>query len=73
MDCFRIVVFPGVFRTLEWFSKIVFVVLKILHNFFSAQSFCLQITANVSKISKSIHRDIVFILPLLSETVNVFV
>ena len=49
-------------------------VLKKLHNFvisFSCKRFCLQITADISKVSKSVQRNII-ILNVLSETGNSF-
>ena len=47
-------------------------VLKILQNLIFVQKFCLQMTADVSKSSKSVQTDITFIFHALSETVNVF-
>ena len=49
-----------------------FVVFKILHNLVFVKNLCLQITADVSKILKSAKGDVVFILNVLSETVNIF-
>ena len=40
---------------------IAFAVLKILHNLFPCKSFCLQITAEVSKITKSVQSNLIFI------------
>ena len=53
-------------------NVIAFVVLKILHNPFSMQNPCLQITAEVSKITKSVRFDLTFIFIEISETVNSF-
>ena len=49
-----------------------FVVFKILHNLVFVRNLYLQITADVSKILKSAKGDVVFILNVLSETVNIF-
>ena len=49
-----------------------FVVFKILHNLVFVKNLCLQITVDVSKILKSAKGDVVFILNVLSETVNIF-
>ena len=40
---------------------IAFAVLKILRNLFPWKSFCLQITAEVSKITKSVQSNLIFI------------
>ena len=52
---------------------LVFAAFKVLHNLvFVQKSFFLQITADVSKISKSTQANIVFILNVPSGTVGVF-
>ena len=52
---------------------LVFAAFKVLHNLvFVQKSFFLQITADVSKISKSTQANIVFILNVPSGTAGVF-
>ena len=79
MGCFRVVVFHGSYKSLLGLSQMALInvlvnlILKILQNLVFVQNFCSQVTARVSKSSKSVQRDITFILNLLSDTVNVFV
>ena len=51
---------------------IAFTVLKRLHNLFSMQAFCLQITAKVIKLTKGVYSDLTFTFIELSETFNSF-
>ena len=46
---------------------VTFIVLKILVNFFSLQNY-MQITADIGEISKTVQRDLIFILKVLSES-----
>ena len=46
---------------------VTFIVLKILVNFFSLQNY-MQITADIGEISKTVQRDLTFILKVLSES-----
>ena len=54
-------------------NVIAFVVLKILRNLASVWKFCSQVTANVSKITKNLLRDLTCTFNKLSENVNSFV
>ena len=79
MGRFRVVAFHEVCRSLLGLSKVsminilLFVVFNILHNLvFVQKNLCLQITADISKISESVQGDVASILNVLSET-DVFV
>ena len=53
-------------------NALVYLVLKVLHNFVFVQSLCWQINTDVSKILKSLLGDIAYIFNVLSEIVSVF-
>ena len=54
-------------------NAIAFVVLKILHNSFPCKNLRLQITVDVSKITKKVQPYLTFIFTELSENLDSFV
>ena len=54
-------------------KSVVFVVFEILSNLVSMQTFSMQLTADVSKISKTFRCDVTFIFDVLSESLFGFV
>ena len=54
-------------------NVIAFVALKILHNLVSMQFGCFYITPQVSKITKSVQCDLIFIFNKLPDTSDSFV